>query len=799
MKKLLARLICITLAATILALLPQNAHAAQETHNFDNGFCQSCGCYQPAVLNGDVYEISNAGQLYWFAEQAKENTAINGRLMQNIVVNEGELSASTDVFREWYPIGKYDGYSGTFDGNDMEISGLHIYGTDKFGAGLFYDISAGGIVKNVCISNIYFDLDYKETQDGASNVGGIAAYNHGTIESCSFEGYLEGYFYIGGIAGRNRGTINNCSATGTINSYRDYTGGIAGSNTGKITNCQNEANITGKDWYYSYQGKMYPSCYIGGIVGLNLEQGVVDAGHNHGKVGGCKDVGGIAGNNQGTVRSCSNNNDVWLYNDGLRESAMGGIVGRNEGGAITDCFNNGNINGFYNVGGIVGYHSGIDDGRIIVSCYTTGTVTGQSNVGNAVGYSVGSISNCFYLSDTETDTLDGTTAKTTEQFASGEVAWLLNGSTAAGDLVWFQTCGEGYPCFEGSIVYRNQSGGCTDANFTYEFENTPLVPITSHNYENGVCTFCGSEESQNNKPDVQLKFSGASLTLQHNLAINYKVDKAMFEDGGYTNPYVVFELNGVKTKVTSYTVSGDRYVFTFRNIAPNQMTDTICATLYATYEGIEYSSAVREYSVAEYCYSMLDLYASDEYSKLRTLLVDLLNYGAASQIYTDYKTDALVNASLTEDQVNWGTHAEPVLDTMLDTAYKTVDDPKAKWKGAGLHLQEAVSMRLKFTAESIDGLTIKIESGSSTWTISSEKFKEESAGVYYVYFTGLNAGQMRQGVLLTIYDGDTPVSNTVCYSIESYAYEKQNSTIAGLADLVKAMIRYGDSACAYVN
>ncbi len=327
-------------------------------------------------------------------------------------------------------------------------------------------------------------------------------------------------------------------------------------------------------------------------------------------------------------------------------------------------------------------------------------------------------------------------------------------------------------------------------------EVTPSPASTGLKYK--VCAICGDKVTEVITQVTQLKFAGASLSLQHNLAINYKVDKALFESVGYTDPYVVFELNGVKTKVFNYTVSGDRYIFAFRNIAPNQMNDTIKATLCATYNGEVYSSATREYSVAEYCYSMLDLYAADQYAELRTLLVDLLNYGAASQTYTGYRTDALVNASLTAAQLQWGTSEEPDLDTVLDTTYKTVENPTAKWKGAGLHLQESVSMRLKFTADSIEGLTVKIESGTNTWTISSDKFLEED-GVYYVYFTGLDAGQMRQSVYLTIYDGSTPVSNTVCYSIESYAYEKQNSTIAGLPELVKAMMKYGDSAYAYVH
>ena len=52
---------------------------------------------------------------------------------------------------------------------------------------------------------------------------------------------------------------------------------------------------------------------------------------------------------------------------------------------------------------------------------------------------------------------------------------------------------------------------------------------------------------------------------------------------------------------------------------------------------------------------------------------------------------------------------------------------------------------------------------------------------------------------MTVYNGDTAVSNTIRYSIESYAYAQQNSTDANLVELVKAMMKYGDSAKAYIS
>ena len=297
---------------------------------------------------------------------------------------------------------------------------------------------------------------------------------------------------------------------------------------------------------------------------------------------------------------------------------------------------------------------------------------------------------------------------------------------------------------------------------------------------------------------AELKFSGASLTLQHNLAINFKASAELFAEGGYTDPYVEFVWGGKTVTVSDYTVQKGKYVFAFRNIAPNQMNDTITATLWATLDGEAVCSETKTYSIADYCYGMLKDCSGDDYAELRTLLVDILNYGAVSQQYTSYNTANLVNAGLTAEQAAWGTSGDPALTSVLNTNYAVVENPAATWKGAGLALNDSVSVRLKFIAEDVEGLSVKVQSGETTWTIGSDAFIAQD-GVYYVYFNGLNAGQMRNTIYLTICDGDTPVSNTVSYSIESYAYEKQNSTIAYLADLVKAMMRYGDAAYAFAN
>lgn len=299
-------------------------------------------------------------------------------------------------------------------------------------------------------------------------------------------------------------------------------------------------------------------------------------------------------------------------------------------------------------------------------------------------------------------------------------------------------------------------------------------------------------------PDVAIAFSCASLTLQDNLCINFKVNETLFTEVGYENPYVVFELNGEEYTVSDYEVVSGKYVFDFSDISPANMNDTVKATLYATFDGVEYASETREYSVATYCYNMLSKYNTDDYAELRTLLVDLLNYGAQTQIYTNHNINTLVNANLTAEQAAWGTSEAPVYETVQNLAYKTIDNPTVSWKGGGLNLEDSVTMRFKISAESIENLTVKAENEESIWTIPAEEF-EATAGDYYVFFDGLDASQMSEPVYLTVYDGDTPVSNTICYSVESYAYSKQSSTDTNLVNLLEAMMKYGNSASAYVN
>ena len=208
---------------------------------YDNGFCTVCEGYQSAKLTTDqhdidddgnkdaVYEISNAGQLYWFAalvngeltDGTGQNTAANAILMKDIVVNRGTFhedgtytekdesgaDVESDNYISWTPIGnKFDNrYVGIFDGKNKTISGLYFDKLSVDCGGLF-GIVGVGVVENVGVVDSYFN---GRTCGGVCGLA-VDSSTNGTITNCYNSGDVKGDT-AGGICGVNVGvSIMKC-------------------------------------------------------------------------------------------------------------------------------------------------------------------------------------------------------------------------------------------------------------------------------------------------------------------------------------------------------------------------------------------------------------------------------------------------------------------------------------------------------------------------------------------------------------------------------------------------------------
>lgn len=474
-----------------------------KSHNYNSqGFCTDCDAYQPAVLTTDkydinedgtkdaVYEISNAGQLYWFAGLVngtllgvEQNVSANAVLTADIVVNKNVLKSdgtlNEGTFKEWTPItgSSNSTYSGIFDGQNHTISGLYFNQEDSYDVGLFG--RNNGKIANAGILDSYFY--------GTSKVGGVCGNNYtGTISNCYNTGSVSGIGTAGGVSGYNyTGSITNCYNTGNVSGSSGFVGGVSGYNSkGTIINSYNAGSVSGLE-------------YVGGVSGINYTGSITDC-YNIGSVSGSEgNVGGVNGYNDGGTITNS-------YNAGSvsgTERYVGGVSGYNDGGTITNCYNVGSVGGSGYVGGVNGWNKGI-----ITNCYNTGSVSGTGvNVGGVIGRneSNASITNCYYDSTIYTGNAiganDGTTekveGKTTEQFKTGEVTYLLQNGQS--EEIWGQTIGtDTYPVLHGPKVYKSITYmGCNDSSdvASVSYSNEEKDVFGKHNFEDGICKYCGEK------------------------------------------------------------------------------------------------------------------------------------------------------------------------------------------------------------------------------------------------------------------------------------------------------------------
>lgn len=230
----------------VTAPLDTNNH--DNTVSFDeNGFCPN-GCYQPAPQVNGVYQISNAGQLYWFAKAVNddENHALNAILMKDIVVNknvlnaDGTLSSNAATFRNWIPIGTSGirTYTGTFDGNGHTISGL--YGNGR--SCMSFAGALSGTVKNLGIIDSYFKGD--EAAVFATQAGDD--YSNGKVENC---------FTTAKVESESAGNVIAMGGIGETNCYYlassdDGKGGKTADQfaSGEVTYLLNGGNTSNPVW-----------------------------------------------------------------------------------------------------------------------------------------------------------------------------------------------------------------------------------------------------------------------------------------------------------------------------------------------------------------------------------------------------------------------------------------------------------------------------------------------------------------------------------------------------------------------
>ena len=361
---------------------------------------------------------------------------------------------------------------------------------------------------------------------------------------------------------------------------------------------------------------------------------------------------------------------------------------------------------------------------------------------------------------------------------------------------------------DGTVVtyyYKNKNEEHTHTWSAWKYNND-AVYNSSSDYKDGTqtrtCSACGESETKEAPNTALLRRRGNALSLESSITLATYITKDVVDY--YDEVYAEFTRNGKTEKVypSGKTLTSNSIVyciFDYTGISPQALGDDVSITFYGVKDGVTYNGNAYKYSATDHIKSTLNKPTSS--AKLKTLLVDLVYYGEACQVYQNYKTDNLLTDILTDEQKALRSTADLSLTNIKNASYETCENRLVKF-GTALRLNNSVEIAipLNMTNVTLDDLSFKVKIGSRTLTYTyaenPDNFEKGKDGYWYFYFDGVYANQMSDEVFITAYKGDEQVSYTLKYSVESYAATVTDTKLKAVTD---AMMRYGNSAKAYAG
>ena len=510
---------------------------------------------------------------------------------------------------------------------------------------------------------------------------------------------------------------------------------------------------------------------------------------------------GLFGRNNGKIANAGIL-DSYFYGT----SKVGGVCGNNYTGTITNCYNTGSVSGLGTLGGVSGYNSK----GTITNCYNVGSVSGSGYVGGVNGWNKGTITNCYYDSTIYTGNAiganSGTTTKiegkTTEQYKTGEVAYLLSQgcSTGEGDdtvtydgSIWGQTIGtDTYPTLGGAKVYKTAIyKGCEGKPgepVSYEYSNTEKNTYGEHpDLDNdGKCDDCGAIID-----GIGAKLAGYSLSLTGNIGVNFymELSNKIIAD---KDAYMQFTLpNGTITKVlvseaqTNTTINAEKTYYRFPcEVASYEMTQDIKAQMFDGNGkcGKEYTYTVRDY--AQYLIDHVDLY-QDAYP----FAVAMLNYGACSQKYFNKAVDELANKYLNDNELEILDRFEGYIDNFV--ANKAENKVLGQFAGLSMVLKSETTLNIFY--EPKEGIDVS----KLNFIVDGKEITPVKRGQYYILsLENIKANELGNSKKFTVTDGTNTLSGDYCAMMYCYqVLQAQEGTYEdALVTLVKAFSDYAYKA-----
>lgn len=366
-------------------------------------------------------------------------------------------------------------------------------------------------------------------------------------------------------------------------------------------------------------------------------------------------------------------------------------------------------------------------------------------------------------------------------------------------------CGDSYKTNEVAAKGHSYTYAVSGDNHIVGCANCAYSKTEAHSFTSGSCV-CGAVEKTeptykfNSNLSISMSISvGAEMQVIYNIT-NSKVKNfesfylEVVQDVAEGEDIVnIFSLsNENMVPVTNAAGNISRYSVTFTGINASEMGDRFTATLYAVEADgtVNYGTSMAS-SIKDYLMGLL--VDSTSSATLKTLAVDMLNYGTAAQTYFNYNTANPVNADLTAQQLALGTQ---VIPEAVDKSSSTTTG-KRIITSVSLMSKVVLSITCPYAATTSSNLkfVIKDAKGKILEELAPTEINTNNCKATY---DNVGAAQMRNLITIELYDNNVLVSRTVTWSIESYvAQMRASSTSAELINAVNAMLIYGDSAAAH--
>ncbi len=284
-------------------------------------------------------------------------------------------------------------------------------------------------------------------------------------------------------------------------------------------------------------------------------------------------------------------------------------------------------------------------------------------------------------------------------------------------------------------------------------------------------------------------FKGVSVSLNENIVLKFEVEN-------YTEGYTLT----FKYKNKEYKGEVKNGVAEFAYVTPQYLGETVTATLTKDGETpITYKDSVKNYLYnlvrAEKTAEEFKDFSNAKLAAMKTLAVDMLEYGAAAQTkYLEATAEELVTAKLTDEEKALATK----FVAPAESAQATLSGTQAgyEWVSAGIRFDYNVSLYFvikPLTENAVLKLQVTDKDGNNEVI---DRYIVENGNYKYRY-ENVNVVDFANKYTVKVLDEkDKEIGQTLTYSVNTYVLNKYNDDSMG--DITQAVYNYGVSAKAYV-